>query len=379
MSFGARREYFREIRKRYQSGSKKQKSAILNEFCMVCGYSRKYAIRLLKQGERVWKKRPGPKPVYDKIFVEVLFALWQKMQRVSGKKMKRMMRRWLPFFQHEKLNTEIQKKLKRISASHIDRLLASMKKPQGRCTTKWNGFLLPHIPIETRHDASKGPGFIQIDTVAHCGSSLSGVYTNSITVTDIFSMWTENRSIFGKQAESVLNEFVALEKNLPFKLMGYSSDNGNEVLNTKMWNYLNSKGVIITRGRPYQKNDNPHVEQKNNTHVRKLFGYQRYEHRSLVRLMNEIYENYWNPLHNFFIPSFKLIKKERVGARIKKIYDKPQTPYERLLKSKEISAEAKQNLTIKFKSLNPIYLSDQLEEKKREFFKAVQLHRGGFE
>jgi hypothetical protein len=235
--------------------------------------------------------------------------------------------------------------------------------------------LKTNIPIQTRHDAAKTPGYVQTDTVAHCGSNIKGAYVHTLTVTDIHSNWTENRAVWRKDSDAVIHEYMAIEKMLPFIVLCYSSDNGGEVINEKIWNYLNSKGVTITRGRPYRKNDNPHVEQKNNTHVRKLLGYKRFDHRPLVKLMNQMYQDSWNPLQNFFTPSQKLIKKVRVGARIIKTYDKPRTPYQRLMRSKALSSETKANLKRKYESLNPIYLSQKLDEEKKQFFKTVHMNR----
>jgi len=375
MSLGARREYFKQIWRRYQKASKQEKGLILNEFCTVCQYCRKYAIRLLGEGPRERKKKSGPKEIYDQAFVEVLYELWQLMRRMCGKKMKVALPEWLAFYSSEKLTKEIEKKLKKISASHIDRLLRPFKKLHGRSTTKRGSFLKTKIPIEIQHDGVKEPGYVQSDTVAHCGDHIDGAYAHSLTVTDICSNWTENRAVWRKDADAVITEFVALEKTLPFSIRGYSSDNGGEVMNERLYRYLDDHGVKITRGRPYRKNDNPHVEQKNHTHVRKLFGYQRFDHRSLVSLMNEIYIEYWNPLQNFFTPSMKLIEKERVGARMVKKYDHPQTPYQRLMKSKRITSMQKTELKQKYESLNPVYLSRQLDEKIKSFFKMLHLKR----
>ena len=374
MSFGARREYFKQIWRRYQNGSKKEKTAILNEFCINCGFSRKYAIRLLNRGVKDRKKKSGPKEIYDGVFVEVLFDLWRLMQ-MCGRNMKQAMATWLPYYSHEKLTAEVEAKLRKISASHIDRLLAPFKKQRGRSATQPGKFLKTNIPIETRHKAATQPGYIQADTVAHCGSSLRGTYVHTLTVTDVFSNWTENRAVYGKSVDRVFELYLAIEKILPFLVLCYSSDNGFEVMHKKLWLHLQEHQMQMTRGRPYRKNDNPHVEQKNNTHVRKVFGYRRFEYRSLATLMNEIYENYSNPLLNFFTPTQRLIKKERVGAKYLKTYDAPQTPYERLINSGKISEEKKAELQRKFESLNPVYLARTLQKKREEFFKAVRLKR----
>lgn len=289
--------------------------------------------------------------------------------------MKQAMGTWLVYYSHEKLTAEIEEKLRKISASHIDRLLAPMKKPRGRSATKAGKFLKSNIPIETRHAAATQPGYVQADTVAHCGSSMRGTFVNTLTVTDIFSNWTENRAVYGKSSDRVFELYLAIEKILPFLVICYSSDNGFEVMHKKIYDYLMTHQIKMTRGRPYRKNDNPHVEQKNNTHVRKVFGYQRFEYRSIASRMNEIYEHYSNPLLNFFTPMQKLVKKERVGAKYVKTYDIPQTPYERLMNSDKISEEKKAELKKKFESLNPVYLARALQQKRKEFFEFVRFKR----
>jgi hypothetical protein len=192
-------------------------------------------------------------------------------------------------------------------------------------------------------------------------------------VTDLYSGWTENRAVWTKTGEKVVSVLKEIEDRLPFMLVGMATDNGSEFLNDQVVNYLQQREapVNMVRRRPYQKNDNAHVEQKNWTHVRQLFGYDRVEEVGLVTLMNEIYRAYWNPLQNYFTPVLKLSSKERVGGRVKKKYDVPKTPYKRLLESTYISEKDKVLLKDAFRAKNPIYLKKEMEKKLKEFFYRV--------
>lgn len=376
MSFRARREYFFSIVERYRKGNRKEKTKILDEFCAVTGLHRKYAITQLNRGVRLRQRRPGPKVIYDQRFLEVLFDLWLKMRRMCSKKMVAAIPVWLRFYGHSKLSDEVRRKLMEISAPTIDRLLKPMKKKRGLSTTKPGEFLKNKIPLQIYHRALNRPGYLQVDTVAHCGTSVSGIYANTLTTTDLYSQWTDTRAVWGKQSRDVMDEFLKIEKKLPFIILGYASDNGGEVLNERIYRYLDLKGVFLSRARPYRKNDNAHVEQRNNSHVRRLLGYERFEHPELVKLMNEIYVEYWNPIQNFFTPSMKQIEKHREGGKIIKRYDEPKTPYQRLMDCPMVPQSMKMNLKDQYESLNPIELTTQLEQKLKTFFRLVYLKRG---
>jgi len=228
------------------------------------------------------------------------------------------------------------------------------------------------IPLNTFDAKIDKPGFTQADTVAHCGNSNSGEFVNTITITDIDSTWTENRAIFTKKALEVRRQFTDFDHSLPFELLAVNTDSGSEFLNTPMVQFMRRemgrKPITFTRSRPYQKNDNCYVEQKNFTHVRELFGYERIDDLRLVQMMNDIYKNYWNPLHNFFLPTYKLKEKIRIGSQIKKKYDKPKTPYDRLMESPHLSEERKHNLKEQKSLLNPFKLKADLEAKLKIFF-----------
>ena len=224
-----------------------------------------------------------------------------------------------------------------------------------------------------RHSKILVPGFLEADTVAHCGNSLAGEFVYTVTLTDIYSGWTENRACWTKKAKEVLKQVRRIEANLPFFITGFACDNGSEFLNEDFYKYFSKRQAPIhfVRRRPYQKNDNCYVEQKNYTHVRKLLGYDRLEDKHLIGLINDIYKNYFNPLRNYFIATQKLESKQRIGSKIKKKYDKPQTPCDRLLDCSYVSEDSKRRLRQERESLNPIVLNAELKKKLKKLLDYV--------
>jgi hypothetical protein len=365
----SKREYLLAIWERYQRVGRRFKSKILDEFCAVCGYTRKYAIGLLSRKPRRRQCKPGPRRRYDGQVLEPLKVIWLAAEQMCSKRLKAALPLWLPFYEqeHGPLVEAVRKKLLQISAASIDRLLKKERaryRGKGLCGTRPGGLLKHQIPIRTDNDDVDRPGFLEADTVAHCGNSLAGDFIWSITFTDIFCQWTENRATWNKGAEGVLGQVKDVEANLPFELLGFDVDNGSEFLCFHLWRYLldRPRPVPLTRSRPYRKNDQAHVEQKNWTHVRQLLGYQRLEQPELVPLINELYRT-WGLLHNFFCPNLKLLSKTRKGAKTIRKYSPPQTPYQRLLESKHLSQEQKQKLQNRFQQLNPLQLKREIEQK----------------
>lgn len=378
MPIGMRRAYLAAIRERYEKSTKKEKGLILSEFCSVCGYTRKYAIRILRGQAEPRVRRPGPKSIYGPNVVHHLRVLWEQMNRMCSKNLKAALPLWLPFYKD--IDTETKKLLLKISPATIDRLLRPTRaglKAKGLSTTQ-PSMLKNRIPMQLLDGEVDRPGFVEGDTVAHCGDSIEGSYVHSLTVTDLFSGWTENRSMWTKRAEGVLEQLKAIEKALPFDLLGFASDNGSEFLNDEVFSYFRNRKhgkVEFVRRRPYKKNDNAHVEQKNWTHVREIFGYERFDKQDLNILMNEIYRAYWNPLRNYFTPVMKLKKKTRIGGKLKKEYDDPKTPYQRLIDCDKIPLQTKRKLIDEYKLKNPFHLKMELERKLKIFFRLVEMHK----
>lgn len=367
-----KRAYLEEIRFRYRNSSKKAKGAILDEFCRVCDLTRKHAIKILNGSMNPRTKKPGPRSKYQREdILKALKDLWQLMNQMCSKKMVVAFEDWLPFYE---VRDEVKILLREMSASTIDRLLRSHRSPlqRGLSSTR-PGLIKNRIPLKLLDGEVTMPGYLEADTVAHCGNSLAGEFGNSLTMTDLFSGWTENRALWTKTSSKVVDQFKEIELRLPFMLIGVATDNGNEFINEELHGYLKNRGapVNMVRRRPYKKNDNAHVEQKNWTHVRQLFGYDRVDDPSLIPLMNEIYRAYWNPLQNYFTPVLKLKSKERIGGRIKKIYDTPKTPCKRLLESPLVSWNDKAKLKDAYRTKNPIYLKTEMDKKLKEFFKLV--------
>jgi hypothetical protein len=218
---------------------------------------------------------------------------------------------------------------------------------------------------------------MEADTVAHCGMSLAGNFVWSLTLTDIYTCWTENRATWNKGAEGVIEQIKNIEKSLPFELLGFDCDNGSEFLNYHLLRYFTEnreKAIQFTRSRPYKKNDNAHVEQKNWTHVRHLFGYDRFENQAVVALMNDLYRNEWSLYQNHFVPTMKLIEKIRIGSKYRKKYSLPETPYQRVIQSPDVKDEVKLALVKLHNTLDPFALKQKIEEKLRLINKYVTIN-----
>lgn len=378
MSHQAKREYLKSIHLRYQESTRDQKKHILDEFCSVCGYTRKYAIRVLNGVLKTKPPKSGRRPTYaHESLLPALYWLWLKMGKINSKRMKTALPSWLPYTNDEKLTPELRALLLKMSASTIERLLKRARvKIKGISATRPSKRFMQSIPIQAKDWNVVKPGTLQADTVAHTHTTLEGSFANSITMTDIYSGWTENRAVWTKSAFNMLRAIEDIEKSLPFEIETFKSDSGTEFLNHSLVSYFKERhrSVNFVRSRPYRKNDNCYVEQKNFTHVRELFGYIKIDQKESVAWMNRIYKELWNPLNNFFLPSTKLLRKERIGSRIKKYFDQPKTPYQRIMECDSINALQKAKLEAIYKNLNPFELSDRLAKEIKLFEQDIRNH-----
>jgi hypothetical protein len=366
MSMQSRQEVVEGLRGRYSRAGMEHRGKLVDEVCSVCGYERKYAIKVLN-GNRPGpgrRRRGGSQRKYGDAETQVVAAIWKLGDYPCGKRLVAMLPLWVPAYEarHGRLPTRVRTKLERISAPTLDRLLAPyrMKVLKRRGGTKPGRLLRTHIPVRCENWDIDRPGYLEADTVDHGGDSTEGNFMRSITYTDIHSGWTEQAAIWNKSAERVLSRTRAIEADLPFPLLGFDSDNGGEFINYALWGYFRKRfrPVHFTRSRAYRKNDNAHVEQKNWTKVRLLLGYARYDQPELVELVHDLYRNSWRLLQNFFQPIMKLKKKERHGSRVKKTYDRPQTPAQRLLGWKDLAPEKRVWIEHLQRTLDPIALSE---------------------
>lgn len=368
-------DYLRAIYVRYQKVSKPFRARILDEFCHVCGYNRKYAIRLLNGPTPQKPKtsaRKGRRLVYRAQLIAALTAIWEAAGYPCSVRLKALLPLWLPWaIKRLRLTVEMQKQLLAISPATIDRRLKGKrgdlkKRLYGR--TKPGTLLKHHIPIKTDNWDVKTPGFTEIDLVSHSGNSASGEFLHSLNVTDIHTTWVESRAVMGKSQIGVLNAMRDIEQALPFKLLGIDSDNGSEFINYHLKTFCDQKSIQLTRGRPYKKDDNAHIEQKNWTHVRKILGYLRYDSLAAHQAINELYRNELQILQNLFLPAMKLIKKTRVGSKLKRCYDQPLTPLERVLQCPQADAAKVQRLKRLRDQTDPFELAKRIEQKLERIF-----------
>ena len=381
MSLSAKREALARIHGRYQRAGRSHKTRILDEFCATCGYHRKAALRLLNRPlPTAPSKRSGPKILYDPAQVlPVLKPVWLASDQLCSKLLKAALPEWLEH--HERRSAPLpeafKKKLLGISPAQMDRLLRPVRvqHPKKGLSTTRPGTLLRHaVPTRSGPPDTTRPGSVEADTVAHCDDSTEGDYVNSLTFTELYSGWTENRAVWNKSADGVLVQLRALEKAVPYRMKDFHTDNGGEFLNWALHRHLTGRSLPTpwTRSRAYRKNDNAHCEQKNWTHVRQLFGHERFGHAELVPLMNDLYGQEWSQFTNHFKPTFKLLRREKQAGKTKRIYEsKPQTPYQRLLESPDLPEATKARLRTEHAALDPFALKKNIEAKLKVFFTAL--------
>lgn len=376
LTMSEKRSITRETALRYRKSDKKGKKAILDEFVRTTGYNRKYAIHLLSNwgkehvrivdGQAVklvvgapkkHKKRKG-KRIYDEAVREALKKIWQTFDYMCGKRLVVLLRMNMDLLYEDQdfaISEEVREKLMSISASTIDRILAGERKKlqlKGRSTTRAGTLLKHQIPIRVFFDwDERKPGFFELDRVSHDGGSSRGEYCLTLDATDVYSGWVELRALRNQAHRWVKEEAEHIYQHLPYAMKGVDSDNGGEFINHQLWNWANDHQITFTRSRPYHKNDNCFVEQKNDLAVRRTVGYYRFDTQQEFEALQEVYTHLC-PLLNYYYPSVRLIEKTRIGARVKKIYDDPKPPYLRLLESNHIDEQVKTELRKRAKSIH---------------------------
>ncbi len=378
-------EYLKAIYGRYHKASKDARGRILDEFCKVCGNNRKYAIRLLSSSEpeKTTPKRRRRKFRYSERTIDILTTIWQASGHFCSERLKEALLDWIPKSRERLgITPEIEKELRAISARQIENRLKGKKRQlkkrlYGR--TRPGTLLKSMIPIRTSNWDIRLPGFLEMDTVAHCGNSLSGNFIWTLDATDIETGWTERKAVMGKGSATILDGIMDIKNALPFRLRGLDSDNGDEFINYHMLDFcLKSRPRIqFTRGRENKKNDNPHVEQKNWTHVRQIFGWDRYDTEEVLAAINDLYDNELRLFQNLFQPSMKLVKKVRVGSKLKRTYDKPKTPLRRVLQSGKYHRGKAKRLKDLLSSLDPFELSEAIDRKLKRIYKMASQRVGG--
>lgn len=379
MSQRSKRELIEAIRPRYLKANKAGKEQILDEFIATTRYHRKYAIRVLKHGPKAQGlKKPGRGKVYQGEVVVVLERIWEVCGRICSKRLQPFLPEMVSVLERcgeLSLAPETKALLLGMSRATIDRCLKTARfKPaqHGRSTTKPGSLLKKAIPVRTFTPwDEERPGFVEVDWVAHCGETTEGTYLNTLTSVDLATGWTDVRGLANKTQSAVSQAIIELCQQLPFDLLGIDSDNGSEFINDSLYRYCQAEQITFTRSRPYHKNDQAHVEQKNWSVVRHTIGYDRLETAEELALLRSIYADLRLYI-NFFQPVLKLIGKERVDGKTVRTYDQAQSPYRRILALENIPMQVKARLMAQYVQLNPVILRNSIDAKVALLWKIVR-------
>ena len=395
-TMGERQKITAALAGRYQRVRKKDKVLLLNEFIALTGYTRSYATYVLRaHGKKVRVmegtivegdvrrrfKRRGKK-TYDEDVKKALIKIWMIMDCICGKRLAPILKEIIRVLvQHKeiRIDKDTRKKLRKISAATIDRLLADERKKQtlrGRSHTKPGTLLKSQIPIRTFSEwDDRRPGFVEIDLVGHDGGDACGDFAHTLDVTDISTGWTETQAVKNKAQVWVFEALKDIRNRLPFEVLGIDSDNGSEFINYHLLKFCSEEKITFTRARSYRKNDNCFVEQKNYSIVRRAVGYCRHDTKEEVELLNEIY-GHLRLYTNFFQPVMKLIEKTRIGSKVIKKYDiPPRTPFQRVIESPHIPEDGKEALKKQYASLNPAALKRTITKLQDRLLKLVSLKK----
>jgi len=361
-------ELLEALRPRYGKAGKKAKGRMLDEFCAATRYNRKYAIQLLRHGPpRSKKSKPGRRPRYGRDVIAALAEMWQASGHICGKRLHPFLPELVEALERHgelRLAPEVKNKLLQMCRATIDRRLQRARSTlplRGRTTTRPGSLLKSAIPIRTFADWDDArPGFLEIDLVAHCGETTAGEYLHTLSAVDIDTRWYEPVALPNRSQKATFEGIRTLRHRLPFPLLGLDSDGGGEFINYHLYHYCQEEQITFTRSRPFKKNDQAYVEQKNWTPVRQTIGYERYDSHQALALLQSIYQDL-RLFVNFFQPVMKLQSKVRLGSKVRKKYDQAQTPYRNVMASDLVEQSVKQELTEVYLSLNPVDLRRRID------------------
>jgi len=379
MSLKARQELCDSVRERYRASAKKGKKKILDEFAAAAGYHRKHAIRVLN-GEKAEKpvpvlRRNGPPRIYTPNVQEALETVWKAADRICSKRLAPYIGTFVKSLErhgHLDLAPETRRRLLSMSAATMDRILYGVRHagaPRPRSFPSGCPTLKAKIPVRTFDEWNEaGPGYVEADLVCHCGNYAGGSFINSLVLTDVETGWTECLPLLYKDADFVLKAFKQARSRFPFPIRGLDTDNGSEFITHKLFEYCQHEQITFTRSRPWKKNDQCFVEQKNGHVVRRLIGYDRYEGLGPAHVLDQLYKVI-RLYVNFFQPSMRLLSKSRNGARTHRLYDEARTPYDRILTSAKVPRRIKTNVRRQYRGLDPVVLLAEIERLQDELWR----------
>jgi hypothetical protein len=379
MDMKSRNQYLSTLLERYLKAEKDQKGRLLDEYCRNTRQNRKYVIRKISRmafgPPRVRKKRAA---VYGPTVRVALESLWRVFDFPCGQRLAPVVRTELERLRRMKeldISEQTAEKLARISPATIDRLLRPKKgeiKDRRRYASRGANLIAKKIPLRMTDWETDRVGYVEMDLVLHCGVSTDGEYGHTLSSMEICSGWWEGEVVMGRAQIRIFNALKEIRERSPFPWLGIDSDNDNAFINDQLYRYTQDEHLEFTRSRPYRKNDNAYIEQKNFTHVRKPLGYLRYDTREELAVIQDLYRHELRLYKNFFQPVMKLLRKERIGGHLKRVYDTPKTPYQRLMESHQIAPQVATELQQLYLSLNPAELKRQIDKKLSQLFDLYQ-------
>jgi hypothetical protein len=364
-----RRELLEGLRGRYRGSQKMDKKRILDEFVAITGYHRKHAVRLIGRSNcraSTPVHAVGSRRIYDEAVKEALIVLWEASDRICGKRLKAILPELLDAMErhgHVCLDSEVRSRVLKVSASTMDRLLGPVRNGgQARKKQRRSAKISKEIPVRTFADwGMPDPGYLEIDMVVHCGGSITGSCLHTLVATDVCSGWTESIPLLAREQSLIAEGLEAMFAQIPFPVLGVDSDNDSAFINDTLLGFCRTNHVEFTRSRAYHKNDQAWVEQKNGAVIRRLVGYERFSGIVAGQALAHLYQA--ARLHvNYFQPSFKLLRKERHGAKVRRTYERPATPCERLLRHPAVDSEIKTLLRSQRAQLDPVRLLHSIRE-----------------
>ncbi|MBA7679642.1 hypothetical protein ES703_87941 [subsurface metagenome] len=383
----ARNQYLKVLQGKYlMAKSRKEKSSILDEYCSNTHQNRKYAIRRIRSHiSLVPKRRGGKKVVYDSYVRAPLVKIWEIFDYPCGQRFAPLLRTEVDRLRQLEeivIPHEVAEKLKKISPRTIDRALKHQRQVlhlNRKYHRKRNPLIYQRIPVKAGGWDRLLPGQIQIDLVEHCGQKASGLFVNTVSSCDVATGWWEGEGVMGSGQERTFKSLTRIRERTPFSWLHIHPDNDTAFINWHLVRYTEKEQIDFSRSRPYRKNDNNFVEQKNSTHVRGILGHLRYDTDKELEAMNSLYRGEWRLFKNFFQPVMKLKEKIREKGKVHRRYEVPKTPYHRLIESAHIPEGTKQELTQLYRSLNPAHLKRKIDEKTHQLFKLYEEKNGGRE
>lgn len=384
MDMNAREQYFETLRREYQAAGRKQKTRLLNEARKRTRLNRKVLIRKLAHPPPAERepKPPKRKAVYDTEVVAVLVMIWVLFDCPCGQRLAPALRQEvdrLRASREVRCSDEVAGKLKRISPKSIDRLLGGERRSRQLGKSRnpaVHPLLYQRIPVKVASEwDTQEVGNLQVDYVEHCGRSNGGDYVHTLSLADIASGWWEGEPIPSRTQKETHEAVQRVRQRIPFRIREIHPDNDGGLINDLLYSYCKRTGIRMSRSRPYQKNDNAWVEQRNWTHVRKMVGYQRYDTMPELLLLRELYGEL-RLYKNFFQPSMKLQSKLRVKGKIHRQYESARTPYQRLIESGQLTKKAEKQLRQQYESLNVAKLKRKIDELRKRLFEMVESKPG---